>query len=345
MTRTPLSTASPLPLVLQLRLHNEVDGQTRELTFERWPVRIGRNSANELVLDHPYVSQWHAAIGVGAGGATITQVSSTNSVLVDGRKLAAGEEVTLTGTELVRVVPFSLQLRVVALPVVAAAQVPGSAPTPVVAGFAPGAMPGPPPPLGAPALGAATGALQLSALHVLDSLAQRLLGRSLDDPQQVLAFGARLDQLLDVFLRCLIALRRGQDQFRHMLDLRAIEAPGDELLQRGDDPEALGRSLFELGRDTVPALEQAFKSIMLHEVGLLNGMVAGLRHLLDRLSPETIRQEAGKSQRTLGPKQLWETFEAIHRDLAEEDNATFEAIFGRPFDRAYASLANDEPRR
>lgn len=337
MTRTPASAPGPFPLVLQLRLHNEVDGQTRELSFERWPVRIGRNSGNELVLDHPYVSQWHAALGVAAGAATITQVSSTNSVLVDGRKLTANEAVVLTGGEVVRVVPFSLQVRVVAVPGVL------QAPGPAVAAAAPAsASPsGAPPPLG-PMGGGEVSALHRSALHVLNGLAQHLVGRPLDDPQQLLVFGDRLDQLLEVFLRCLIALRRGQDQCRQMLDLRAIAAPGDELLGRSDDPEVLGRALFDLGRDTVPALEQAFKNIMLHEVGLLNGMVAGLRNLLERLSPEMIRAEAGGSQRAVGPKQLWETFERMHRDLAEEDNTTFEAVFGHPFDQAYASLASDK---
>ena len=337
MTHT-LATAAPASLaLLQIRLHNEVDGQTRELSFERWPVRIGRNSGNELVLDHPYVSQWHAALGVTAGGATLTQVSGTNSVLVDGRKLAANEVVVLTGAEVVRVVPFSLQVRVVALP--AAPPMPG----PAAAAHGPGLAP----PLGAvgaprpPGVSEAD-ALQRSALHVLNHLAQPLLGRTLEDPQQVLAFGERLDQILEVFLRCLVALRRGQEQFRHMLDLRAMAPSRDELLGPTADADALGRALFDLGRDTVPALERAFKDVMLHEIGLLNGMVAGLRNLLERLSPEMIRAEAGGSQRAIGPKQLWETFERMHRDLAEEDNTTFEAVFGHPFDQAYASLASDK---
>ena len=32
--------------------------------FERFPVRIGRNQLNDLHIDRPYVSQFHAAIDI-----------------------------------------------------------------------------------------------------------------------------------------------------------------------------------------------------------------------------------------------------------------------------------------
>jgi len=41
---------------LRITVHNEVDGQTVDLLFNQFPIRIGRNKMNDLVLSHQYVS-------------------------------------------------------------------------------------------------------------------------------------------------------------------------------------------------------------------------------------------------------------------------------------------------
>ena len=47
-----------------------LDSQTNETfehTFERFPVRLGRNQLNDLHVDRPYISQFHASFEVNEG--------------------------------------------------------------------------------------------------------------------------------------------------------------------------------------------------------------------------------------------------------------------------------------
>jgi len=51
-----------MPTALVAKVFDTQANQQFEATFERFPVRIGRNQLNDLQIDRPYVSQFHAAI-------------------------------------------------------------------------------------------------------------------------------------------------------------------------------------------------------------------------------------------------------------------------------------------
>ncbi len=93
---------------LQVEIYNEFDGQRSEMSFTQFPVRLGRNRRNDLVLLHEYVSQWHAVIGFVGGQLSIVQVGNSNSARVDGHKLVPDQVQPLNGGEEIRVVPFRL---------------------------------------------------------------------------------------------------------------------------------------------------------------------------------------------------------------------------------------------
>lgn len=58
--------------------------------------RVGRDAENELVLDAPVVSQFHAVLRWAAPGQwEVRDLGSTNGTLVDGAPIKAGEGVTL----------------------------------------------------------------------------------------------------------------------------------------------------------------------------------------------------------------------------------------------------------
>jgi type VI secretion system protein ImpI len=92
--------------------------------------------------------------------------------------------------------------------------------------------------------------------------------------------------------------------------------------------------------DAPKAIEGIFADLMIHQVALLDGVMQGVRGLLDELSPDNIEQQTGSD----GPfafalgkaryKALWETYRARHEDLAEEKQA-FAHIFGPQFTEAY----------
>lgn len=315
----------PGSLGLRVTVFNEVDGLTTDLLFQQFPIRIGRNPMNDLVLSHQYVSQWHAVLSLDQeGGLSLTQVGSSNSVQIGERKLRPSEEVQLAGGESIRIVPFVLQVQRVALP--------GELPRAGASGFYQSVV-----------AGAATeegqALLERTALKLLDRLAGRFVGRPLEDPRDIAAFGARLEAVLSVFFRFFVALQKGQEQFRQALDIKALASGSRNLVEQASDSSELAAYLLgSEGSEPIHALEGAFKDIMLHQLALINGLMAGVRSLLARLSPKSVLKEASQEHRSPGYRALWETYERMHKDLAEEDTETFETIFGPQFGKAYANL-------
>jgi len=317
---------------LRISVFNEVDQTTTDLLFSRFPVRVGRNRLNDLVLNHAYVSQWHAVIGFDKNKLSIAQVGSTNSVIVGDRKLQPSEEMALTGGEAISIRPFALQVQAVSLP--------PSFRHPAPAPAAPVAFPAPPPE-GVPPVRA----LEETALRELDSLCRRFLGQALNAPGDVALFVARLEETLDVFLRCFVALQKGQQQFQQAVDIRLLgrhDNPVDQASSSTDLAAALF-SLVEL--DAPKQLENAFKNMMIHQVALLTGLMAGVRSLLEKLSPQTITALAEEEHRLVSARVLWQIYERVHGDLAEEDAETFETIFGPQFAKAYTALTGEQPAR
>ena len=173
-------------------------GQTTDHTFATSPVRIGRNPLNDLPLPFPFVSGWHAVVRFDETGAKFFDLGSTNGTLLNGRKIQAGEAVTVGDRLSVTIGKLELRLRraegaaaVAAAPVGYAPQPPmpvgvpiaptqiGSGPAPApfatsapapapapVGGFRAGTIdPERRPAMGAPPAGEGTAHVQLSDVH------------------------------------------------------------------------------------------------------------------------------------------------------------------------------------
>jgi type VI secretion system protein ImpI len=358
------------PVGLRVKVFSELDGRTTDLLFDRFPIRVGRNPMNDLVLRHEYVSQWHAVISFFEGTIILTQVGSSNSVRVDNRKLLPNEEVVLEGGELIRVQPFSLRVEVESIeqpfqqPAAPApfALSPLGAPGVLALetaipnsqrASALGPMPGTGsllfpqesvrPPSAAPVPAAAAASpLEQTALRSLNHLAQRFVQQPLPNPETAAFFAERTGEILDIFLRCFIALQKGQRQFRQAMDIKALDQHNHPV-EKAKTVTDLAAALFISsggGTEGTVALENAFKNIMIHQVALIDGLMAGVRTLLKKLSPKTVSKEAasGSSRSSPSAKVLWETYERMHADLAEEDTETFDTIFGAQFGKAYSAL-------
>ena len=73
-------------LVVQLRRTHREPEET--LRFARSPVRIGRGSRNELVLDHAFISHQHAVLHFDESGVDFVDLGSTNGSFLDGALVA-----------------------------------------------------------------------------------------------------------------------------------------------------------------------------------------------------------------------------------------------------------------
>jgi hypothetical protein len=97
-----------LPLVVQVENTREHKADT--LAFKKSPVRIGRNALNDLQLDEPFVSQWHAVIRFSEGRTSYLDLGSTNRTLIDGRPTDRNIEVVIEPETDIRIGPLRLHV-------------------------------------------------------------------------------------------------------------------------------------------------------------------------------------------------------------------------------------------
>jgi type VI secretion system protein ImpI len=67
---------------LRIRVVNTQDGSGIERTFDRSPIRIGRSSINELSIQSPFVSQFHAVLEFDGQRIVLRDLGSTNGTLL-----------------------------------------------------------------------------------------------------------------------------------------------------------------------------------------------------------------------------------------------------------------------
>ena len=87
--------------------------QVVDVTFERFPVRIGRNQLNDLHIDRPYVSQFHAAIDIRDKQIFVRDLGSTNGTVYLGRRLARDQPIEVTAQPEINIGPIVLRMGLV----------------------------------------------------------------------------------------------------------------------------------------------------------------------------------------------------------------------------------------
>jgi len=97
-----------LPLVVQVE--NTTEHKADTLAFKKSPVRVGRNTLNDLQLDEPFVSQWHAVIRFSEGRTSYLDLGSKNRTLIDGSPTARNIEVPVGPDTDIRIGPLRLHL-------------------------------------------------------------------------------------------------------------------------------------------------------------------------------------------------------------------------------------------
>lgn len=149
----------------------------------------------------------------------------------------------------------------------------------------------------------------------------------------------RVADVLETCAKMFVEFRKGHGQFAEHMAVRAHE-PETPLTAAKDGRDVLSYVLDwrEPGRPRVDELKDGFKQFMVHEIALLQGLRAGVRELLDGLSPEKISGEAGASVLAAGAR--WRRYAELYEDLAEEQTLT-RKLFGNAFWRAYTSVVEE----
>ncbi|MCA9625095.1 MAG: FHA domain-containing protein [Myxococcales bacterium] len=394
--------------------------QTWEATYERFPVRIGRNQLNDLHIDRPYISQFHAAIEVSGSQIWVKDLGSTNGTMYRGNKLQRDQPIEITQAPEIQIGPVVIRVRLQEVQKVAS-QRPAAASVLDIgteAGLAVmeqrrrAVAPGQEDPFirqlvpyieayrqawanvyrlvyehltrlqpavrtayikrllieyppvsqegdfqkvaqyyGVPTYEWGELSPSEAALAGMHELAKQLAPElpNLDDPTKVLGFARRLRDSMDVFLKCFVSLRDGYQEFEaEVLRRERFEQQGNRVGTAKDHQE-LAKVLFAPDSNsdvTCQQLQEVFVEVMTHQVAMLNGVMEGVKQLLDKLSPEAIEQtyeSKGKRGGLFSNKYegLWEAYQTVHGDYRGEDKETFLIIFGPQFSRAYAATTGE----
>jgi type VI secretion system protein len=97
--------------MLSVRVENCATHQFTEHTFQRSPVRIGRNALNELTLQEGYVSLSHAVLRFDPERIQVIDLGSTNGTHVDGARIESNVPVTLKASSELRIGDLRLHLK------------------------------------------------------------------------------------------------------------------------------------------------------------------------------------------------------------------------------------------
>ncbi len=406
-------------MALTARVIDTQSNESFEASFERFPVRLGRNQLNDLHVDRPYISQFHAAIEVHGQQILVKDLGSTNGTVYQGQKLVRDQLVDITGNPELQVGPILIRLdlkdvaprepelpqkaSVLDLGTPAGAQLmdqrcervgPGQedpfiqqlvpyieayrsawnnvyrlvyehltrltpeiradylkrimvehAPLAQEADFQKIAQY-----YGVPAYEYGELESPLAAWAALMELVRTLTpGASLpNDVPQLISFARRLRESMEVFLRCFISLRDGYQEFETEVLRRERYDEQDNRVGVARDDNELGLAL--LGADANPEashhLHEVFVEVMTHQVALMNGVMEGVKQLLETLSPKAIEREYEKKGKKGGLfsnkyEGLWEMYERVHGDYSGEDTETFLVIFGPQFASTYAKTTGE----
>ena len=105
---------------MALLVRVEKNGETiKRVGFSASPVRIGRNPLNELCIEDPVVSQWHALIRFDESQQQIIvmDLGSTNGTAFDGQRLQRHAPVFVGQSDVLSIGPIHLNVVLANVPV------------------------------------------------------------------------------------------------------------------------------------------------------------------------------------------------------------------------------------
>ncbi|MGK4003700.1 type VI secretion system-associated FHA domain protein [Sorangium sp. So ce1036] len=105
-----------MPAALSARVSDTQANQSFEASFERFPVRIGRNQLNDLHIDRPYISQFHAAVDVRDRRILVRDLGSTNGTMFAGHRLARDTAVDVSTQPEITIGPIQIRLAIIEAP-------------------------------------------------------------------------------------------------------------------------------------------------------------------------------------------------------------------------------------
>ncbi len=177
-------------------------------------------------------------------------------------------------------------------------------------------------------------------------------------------FARRIDQVLQITFGNLVECLKGRRQFARELEVEATRilnwAPNQ--IKQSENEQQVGAYLLDAlsnpkGADLVMAdLEQVFRDLALHQIGLIKGFQESARAVLKEFDPAAIEADAGVAPVQIGPLRLparfrlfkkwwaWNRFKHKHRRFSEEEVRVFEQVLAPHFAKGYLDVQKAQRR-
>jgi type VI secretion system FHA domain protein len=161
-------------------------------------------------------------------------------------------------------------------------------------------------------------------------------------PELARAFGQIIRVVVSGVMDVLQSRREIKDEFRmRMTQFRPRE--NNPLKFSANVEDALHNLLVKRNAaylGPVEAFEDAFTELRNHQVAMLAGMRVAFESMLAEFDPDRMQQDFDQRVSKgllakLGSTNYWDLFRDKRRDMAKDPEATFRALFGEEFARAY----------
>lgn len=154
-------------------------------------------------------------------------------------------------------------------------------------------------------------------------------------------FLSGVEDVLRASAKAFVELQKGQEEFGNQMGVRTIKEY--TALHAAGSPEKVLKYLLDWrngGPHRTQELVGVYADLMIHQVALLNGIMAGIRSLLARLSPEEIERRVTAGWPTRASA-VWKQYTERYREVSAEDKDIVAVVFGREFARAYAEVGGE----
>jgi type VI secretion system FHA domain protein len=195
-----------------------------------------------------------------------------------------------------------------------------------------------------------------AGLRVLNDLSAHFLGESkLETPEQMELFGKLILNSLELTFDWISKSLRGRKEFEEQFsaDLSMIFSKEKNPLKGGGGPGDMGRYLLDwrLARDPQQikdALDNAFKDLTMHQLGLLAGVQESLSAVLKRLDPRIVEQEAkekgGGGMFASAEKKAWKRYSDVFHEIFAENSKMFNELIYPNVRKGYLALHDENEK-
>lgn len=195
-----------------------------------------------------------------------------------------------------------------------------------------------------------------TGMRVLNDLSSQFVGEEkIETPEQAELFEKMLANVLELTFDWISKSLRGRREFEDQFsaDLSMIFAKEKNPLKGGGGPADMGRYLLDwrLARDPKTirdALDNAFKDLTMHQLGLLAGVQESLSAVLKRLDPKSVEQEAkekgGGGMFASMEKRAWKRYSDVFHEIFAENSKLFNELIYPNVRKGYLALHDNQEK-